>query len=63
MLDGGMEKFQDCPHLTFADDTQALGRCKDLHDFQLFANDVAESGITMYIFWDQGNTLDKVYDH
>jgi len=37
---------------------QALGWCQDLQDLQIFANDVAESGITMIIFLDQANALD-----
>ncbi|KAF8430307.1 hypothetical protein EV426DRAFT_13255 [Tirmania nivea] len=53
--------LQDCLHLTFADDShilQVLRRCQDLQDLQIFANDVAESGITLYIFLDQANALD-----
>ena len=54
--------LQDCLNLTFADDIQtleSLGRCQDLPDLQIFANDVAESGTTMYIFLDQANALDE----
>ncbi|KAF8438304.1 hypothetical protein BGX38DRAFT_911088 [Terfezia claveryi] len=53
--------LQDCLHLTFADDShilQVLRRCQDLQDLQILANDVAESGITLYIFLDQANALD-----
>ncbi|RPB17975.1 hypothetical protein L211DRAFT_799136 [Terfezia boudieri ATCC MYA-4762] len=53
--------LQDCLYLTFADDSQilqVLEKCQDLQDLQIFANDVAESGITMYIFLDQANALD-----
>ncbi|RPB23652.1 hypothetical protein L211DRAFT_849639 [Terfezia boudieri ATCC MYA-4762] len=53
--------LQDCLHLTFADDShilQVLRQCQDLQDLQIFANDVAESGITLYIFLDQANALD-----